>query len=492
MVNHEAKLKTVLIEPQLLQNGNLKVVSVELKEVMEQQKRLDASFYDIEGKKARQLVANCPFPKWALFGENTSFAKEAFYPIRFKRVYLPAGIPFFVASQSLESNPKPEKFISTKTDVDLETVKLKSGQITVTRSGSIGHCCLVSKTLDGKVFSDDLIRITCSNPEDIGFVYAFLKTKIGNKVLTTNNYGSVVTHIEPEHLQHVQVPVLPGTIRKKANDSMALAVGLRDEANILFEEAEQLISKRLNLPPLSEMKAKYLDPSEKLRTYDVPVSLWSRRLDASYHVPIIDAIIEHLEKSPAELTTVGDKRVTKEIVLPGRFKRVYVTEEYGVPFLSGGDILEFDPVGAKFLSPKHHGKRISDELTLHENMILVTCSGTIGNVVLAPKHFENWTANQHILRIIPSEETNVGYTYAFLASSYGKELIKRFKYGSVVDEIDDHQLAAVDFPLVSKTVQDEIGDKVLEANRKVSEAYYTEKKTISWIDDEIRQSKKLL
>jgi len=57
--------------------------------------------------------------------------------------------------------------------------------------GSIGFCSIITETLKNKVFTHDLIRIECNNQNDIGYVYAFLKTKIGNKTLTTNNYGSV-------------------------------------------------------------------------------------------------------------------------------------------------------------------------------------------------------------------------------------------------------------------------------------------------------------
>ncbi len=116
-------------------------------------------------------------------------------------------------------------------------------------------------------------------------------------------------------------------------------------------------------------------------------------------------------------------------------------------------------------------------------MILVTCSGTVGRVLLAPKYFDDFTGNQHILRLVPSNEINKGYVYCFLASDYGRVLIQKFTYGSVVDEIDDSHLASVPFPLLkNKRIQDEVGNMVIEANDKRNEAWNLEHEAIAEIE----------
>lgn len=480
MVKHNG-LQTVLLKPDFLQKDGLKCISIKLTEILERGKRLDASYFDIESKRARQIVADCAYPKLPLFSD-TGFAKNVYHFPRFKRIFIEKGIPIFTASQILDFNPTPDKFVSKRTKADLEALTLKEGQIIITCSGSIGFCSIVTRTLKDKVFSHDLIRIECTNPEETGYVYSFLRTKIGYKILTTNNYGSVVTHIEPEHFVNVIVPNLPDKIKKEIHKDVMQSFKLRDEANVLLKKADELLFKRLELSPLETLNPEYLDRG-KLRTFSKKISGWQHRLDGSYHLPIIEEIVNQLKKSPAELTTVGDKRVSEKIILPGRFKRIYVTVDYGVPFLSGGDIMQFAPVQVKYLSKSKHSKKVYEELMLHENTILVTRSGTVGNVVISPKHFEGWAATEHIIRIVPSKETNAGYIYAFLASSYGRELIKRFTYGSVVDEIDNKQLASVEFPLPSRSIQDEIGNLVLDANRKWTEAYKLEKTTITRVEE---------
>lgn len=484
MVTKNKKLQTLLKSDFILKVEELNYVSVKLSEILERGKRLDASYFDIEGKKARQIVANCKYPKIPLFDKN-GFAQRVYHFPRFRRVFVEKGIPIFTSSQILNLRPTPEKFVSTKTRANLNALTLKEGQIVVTCSGSIGFCSVVTETLKDKVFSHDLIRIECNDSNEIGYVYAFLRTKIGHKILTINNYGSVVTHIEPEHLRNVAVTRLPDSFRTEIHQNVMRSFELRDEVNKLLNQADALLFKKLKMPPLENLMPQYLDNPEKLRVFSIGIKNWRKRLDSSFHLPIIDKIVQQLKKSSVELTTVGNERVSEKIILPGRFKRVYVAKDYGIPFLSSKNILQFDPVQTKYLSPIYHSKRISEQLILRENMVLITCSGTVGNVVLTPKHLEGWTASQHVLKIVPSKKINPGYIYAFLASSYGKELLKRWTYGSVVDEIDDKQLAAIEFPLPSRAVQDKIGNIVLSANRKWTEAYVLEKAAVSEVETNI-------
>lgn len=210
------------------------------------------------------------------------------------------------------------------------------------------------------------------------------------------------------------------------------------------------------------------------------------RVDASYHVPIVDAIVKHLQQYAAEVTTVGDSRISKDIILPGRFKRIYVEEGYGRVFIGGKQLYELDPTNKKYLSLVHHGDRISKQLELHEGMTLITCSGTIGKVTLVGKHWENWTANQHIIRVVPASKNIAGYLSVFLASDYGHQLITRYTYGSVVDEIDDTHVSSIPFPILKNAdVQRRINELALKANQKRYEAYKMEQQALKIIDNEV-------
>jgi type I restriction enzyme S subunit len=447
--------------------------------------RLEASVYDIDGKYAREILGRCIYKSLPLIGEH-GFT-SAYSCGRFKRIWLPhSDLPIYQPSTIMDLDPAPDGYLSNRTKTDISILKVKQGQILATCSGTIGKVSLVTKTLDNKIFSHDLIRINARNINDSGYIYAFLRSKVGNILLQSNRYGAVITHIEPEHLADIPVPNPPDSIKKEIHDFITHSFNLRDESNELIVKATNLLVNELNLPPVHEIKTKRFNNRIDVDNYSVKLSNLNGRFDGSYHIPLAKAITEHLKKHAEELISVGDKRISKTIILPGRFKRVYVDAGQGRVFFGGKQIFELDPSNKKYLSLAKHSIRIKNQLEVYENMVLITCSGTIGKVTIVPKHWNHWAANQHIIRIIPSDNKLAGYMYIFLSSIYGNTLIRKYTYGSVVDEIDDNHVAQIPFPLLrNKSVQKEINEIALDANKKRYEAYLLEQRAMKTLNDKV-------
>ncbi len=470
-----------------INDDHLKWCSVSLSDVISRGKRLEASVFDVEAIQAHNTIQNGKYDCVPLLGEN-GIIEKAYYPGRFKRIYCekPNGEPFYLPSQMTDIYPKAEKYISKLTKCDISELRLKENTLLLTRSGTIGTISLVSKTTEDKVYSDDVIRVTFKNIVDLGYSYTFLKSKIGNTVLQTNGYGSVITHLEPEHLQETYIPNAPYEIKNKIHRLIMDSFSLRDKSNELIDEATALLVDELKLPPIDEFEQNSIKNSAGINAFNIKLSNMVGRVDASYHLPIVDAIIEHLKNNSAEVVTISDEKISKKVVLPGRFKRVYVEKGYGRVFIGGKQLGELDPSNKKYLSLIHHGERITQQLELHENMTLITCSGTIGKVAMVGKQWENWTANQHIIRIVPANESIAGYINIFLSSEYGYQLINRFTYGSVVDEIDDNHVRQIVIPLLKNAEsQNKINSLALEAKQKRYEAYLLEQEALKIMDDEV-------
>ena len=197
-----------------------------------------------------------------------------------------------------------------------------------------------------------------------------------------------------------------------------------------------------------------------------------------------------MSKNAAEITTIGDKRISKRIVLAGVFKRTYVDKKYGYPFLGGKEITQLNPETEKYLSKSIHKARYEKELRVAENTILVTDRGTVGTVALVPKHWDGYAVSQNVLKLIPSSDEISGYVYIFLNSVYGKMLIQRQTYGSVVDMIDNNSLASVQIPILKNIkIQKKINELALGANKKRYDAYLCEEEALKVLNDEILFSK---
>lgn len=463
----------------------LKWTSIHSSEIEKSKFRFEASVFNIEAKKAKNDLAKCKYPLVKLCGKGG--LAQAHHFGRFKRIFVEkSDMPIFQPSQILDIKPKPDKYISAKTQTDINALRVKENQLLLTCSGSIGKCTIVTKTLANLIFSHDLIRIKANIEEDTGFIYTYLQTKTGQLVLATNNYGAVIQHIEPEHLENVTIPNASENIKRAIHEKVMRSFALRDESNNLIDKAEKLLLEALNLPEFDKLKPNFYAKNEDIQTFVVNLDLMNDRFEGSYHIPIISKIIDYLLDSGAQILPLGSNELTSRIIMAGRFKRNYVEDTEGVVFLGGKQIYELDPTGKKYLSIKQHDKRIASELFIKENMIVITCSGTIGKVNIVPKHWEKWTMSQHVLRAVPKDKTIAGYLYIWLNSDFGRELIVRQTYGSVVDEIHDNHLSQVPIPILKDEQKiKEINDLALKANELRSEAYYLEQAAIKQMNEEV-------
>lgn len=285
----------------------VKWCTISLSEMVKRGKRLEASFYDVEAKQAHKIIVEGKYPITMLGGEKG--LTTSYTGARFKRIWVEKSeYPIYQPSTIMDIKPTPDGYISAITDTNIDALRVSKGQILMTCSGTIGKVSLVSNTLDGLIFSHDLLRINCKNVNDVGYVYAFLKSKIGNKILLTNSYGAVITHIEPEHLATVPIPNAPDVLKQKIGNLILRSYTLRDESNDLINTAIKMLMDELQLPKIDDMVVNYFKKDASVQTFNVKLSDMEYRLDASYHVPVVDAIIDHLKRHAAEVTIVGDNR----------------------------------------------------------------------------------------------------------------------------------------------------------------------------------------
>lgn len=474
-----------------IKDDPLKWCSVSLSDVIARGSRLDASVYDTVAKQDRHNIENGKYPYTQLYGNEYCPVTNAYYGSRMKRNYVPASnskaIGFLGSSEMLDIYPKPVKFME---DTDrVSDLHVSFGTILLSRSGTIGNLTFVSKTLSKYLVSEHAIRLTCA--EYPGYVYTFLKTKSGQALLHSNIFGAVIQEIEPEHLKNIPIPSAPENLKDEINSLIVRSFELRDESNDLLDKANGLLIKELELPLIEEFQqhAVYYQKNAPVDTFSVKLSNLDGRLDGSYHVPVVDAIVDHLKQHAAEVTTVGDSRISDRVVLPIRFKRIYVEEGYGRVLIGGKQIYELDPSNKKYISIAKHKDLIPD-LEIHENTVLITRSGTIGKVAIAPRHWGKWVPSDHIIRVFPANDDIAGYLYVYLLSDYGHELITRYTYGSVVDEIDDNHVSRIAFPILkNQDVQNEINSLALEANEKRYQAYKLEQEALKKMDEEVIYAK---
>lgn len=191
------------------------------------------------------------------------------------------------------------------------------------------------------------------------------------------------------------------------------------------------------------------------------------RFEASaYALDARHAVAELRESGHKMLPLYGESGLAKHAHNAFRFRRIFVDPEHGVPFLSSSDIIELSPERSAFLSRKIQA-RLND-LLISQWQVLLSCSGTIGNVALASPRIAGWALSQDAIRITCQSPFLAGYATAFLRSRWGRVQVQGATYGSVVQHIEPHHLEAILIPVLPE--QEEIGKAFVDAARRRDEA----------------------
>ena len=147
-----------------------------------------------------------------------------------------------------------------------------------------------------------------------------------------------------------------------------------------------------------------------------------------------------------------------------RFKRIYVAPDRGVPFLSSSDIIALRPEPTNFLS-RTKTKRL-DELIVREHDVLISRSGTVGNVALAGQCHTGKAASEDVIRVRCVEPADAGYVAGFLRGRYGRPQLTGAAYGSVVQHIEPHHLERVWVPDPGPEERRRLGAEMVEAAQR--------------------------
>lgn len=174
-------------------------------------KRFEASYYVSNNRSLIDHIINSR--NYTLLKELTSMI---FKPNIFKREYVQKnGYQLIGGADMLKRIPSTDKMISRRQVDNMPSLKLKRNYILITRAGTIGNVAFVDKQIENLIISEDVLRVVPNDEKTAYYLYAFLSSKIGKELISLFTYGSVIQHIESQHLELVPIPNLPIEVYEK-------------------------------------------------------------------------------------------------------------------------------------------------------------------------------------------------------------------------------------------------------------------------------------
>lgn len=410
------------------------------------------------------------------------YCTEIFTSGRNKRVYTTKeyGYPFLSNSDVVAAEPLSScKYSSKKYGYDEKAV-LRKGMILTGRVGAIGQTAFVPGFLEAKraMGSDNIIRICVKPEKHSGFIYAYLASRIGNLSFWKHATGGVQPFITDAMVGELAIPDFPESFQKEVDELIQESARLREEATEVLDKAKEILSKYINV---SFNKEHF--KTSVVSSKDIWNSL-QHRLDPP---AIMNDGVYSMQAITSKMNYTTIANINGKVYRPGIFKRNYVSN--GIPYIKGSEIFLTNPFRrceqlSRTLTP------FIDEMSMKEGQILITCAGSVGDIKLITKEYEDKKSigSQDIIRLESNDELYTKeYLFVYLQQPFVYDYIQSMKYGSVIERIESFHVESIPVIEPTKELSDEITSIVRHYMDCTYRAFNCEEKAIAMVEQEIEK-----
>lgn len=119
---------------------------------------------------------------------------------------------------------------------------------------------------------------------------------------------------------------------------------------------------------------------------------------------------------------------------PSRLAGYEMPTGKGLPFMTAGQVFEDFPRVRKWLAKPF----VSQEQSRYvdSNWLLLSCSGVVGKVTAVYPHHLGVVITHDLLRIVPKDEREYGWLYAYLKTDFFMKIAQAAQYGHMIKHIE--------------------------------------------------------
>jgi len=391
----------------------MKVAIIPCSWIVDEGLRLDPRPYVGGAIRARKAISKLPHLR---LEELTAGFRGGIFTHLFspKRTYVrdqKYGVQFVGASSMLLADLADLPLLSNR-DAESRSyrpLKIKQGMTLISCSGSVGRMAYARADMDGMATAGDLLKIqpdpTVVRP---GYVFAFLASSIGSQLVNGGTYGTIVQHLERQHIADIPVPRLGDALERTVHDLIESAATARVQATELLRRAAETV-RSLFKPSASEGAERWSQTS---------AAALQSRMDAYYFCRECLAARRAFDSATARQARLGE---IASVFIPGIFKRKYVDDpSFGRPYVTGGDVFQIRVDATSFLM-----RQVAEKynLVVARNTILIQeagqLGGLIGRCVFVGEHLAGHAVSNNMVRVTGSDPHDIGYLFALLATPEG-------------------------------------------------------------------------
>lgn len=374
------------------------------------------------------------------------------------------GLPFLSAGQVFEANPRVRKWLAEAMVPAVEARYVEPDWLLLSCSGEVGRVTAVYREHIGRIITHDLLRIVPRNVEEYGWLYAYMKTPVFFSIARSSQYGHMIKHLEPSHVQAMPVAMPEPAVRHRISQDAVTALKKRQLARELQVQADGIYAQAINPEVVSIQESIFASVSAS------DLVCGRRRMEGQFYradILQVEALIGHAAKKLQPL-----KDVVESVTVGARFKRYF--GEQGVPYRSASELFDVNPAVTKRI----YSALLPDpeQYMLRRGWIVMACSGQtyglLGRAMVLTENHDGIFGSHDLIRIVPDQSrVRSGYLQTVLNhASYGRPRVVRYASGTSVPHLDPQDIREMLIPRIDPKIEQDIADLSDEATRLSAEA----------------------
>ena len=365
------------------------------------------------------------------------------------------------------------KKINLKYNDIAKNIKLKKGNILLTRKGTFGVALSVKKDSDF-IISSEIFRIILKPNINSKYVELILNSSICQKQFGKYKIGAIMGSLSQGVVKQIKIPLPPLEIQNSIVQGMEEAYKTKKSKEA---EVHQLLDS-INSYVLEELEIKLPELKDKM-TYIIHANdVKGKRADTYYHQPKFEEVEEAIKNGRYELIKINQLfNIVKD-----NFKFTDLKENEGKKFI---EIRSIDNQTGNILKDKVRIVSLNNRInnarkTIKKNDILIsTRRPYLKSISLITEDYDNQIATTFFTIIRKKrEEINEYFVYVLLRNDLFINVLCRNLTITTYPVINDLNIENLKIPLPPISAQNKIANEVKRRMHKAKQLQEEAKKVL--------------
>ncbi|HUZ54266.1 MAG TPA: hypothetical protein VMU94_17285 [Streptosporangiaceae bacterium] len=451
--------------------------------------RLVATPYVSGAYEARKFLEQLPVPVIPLHELTTGHEGGIYNGPQFRRSYVndrEHGVRFLSSADIMQADFTNIPLLLAKDarSSKLAYLQVEPGVTLISCSGTVGRTCYVRPDMAGFWSSQDVLKVV-ANREKIppGYLYIFLNSRFGIPMVTAQASGSMIQHLEPEHIADLPVPRFSREVEEEIHRYVQAAADRRARFQAGVTAATNDLFESIGLPELIDYRW-HREPRA--------VGFEVRHIDsASLRAMNYDARARRLANIIASVPhrTLGEICDGGELSRGNRFSRIPADPGHGFLLVGQEQLFWTLPEGRWIaLKPGEVGA-----LKAHDESIMVACRGLltegalIGRASFVTGSWLRYVYTEDLLRVRSgAADFPSAYLFAFMRSEVAFRMLRSLVSGTGPQDINAVLRREIPVPECTPADRERIAETVRQAYRWRGEADELENRAQELLDAAVR------